>query len=314
MSYNQPGPYGGQPQQPGPYGLPGPYGQQPQAPQPGYGYPQQAPQGVPPQQQGYGYPQQQPGPYGQPPQPPYGAGPGAYPPPPPAQGGGKKTGLIIGAVVVAVAVIGGGVWWFTAGGGGSSVADDGPHKLTTPATVLTEYKKMDGSSGGGPSDDDFLKDVEKNGIKNGKQVKANWEVKDESNPLAGKLITFGGAYGEINDPEAVVDGVFATIEAKSKEDKDAQVEIVGSPKAYEPAELDGAVLKCQQMKSKPDASEAPAAGPKEFTMTVCAWADHSTVAFVMPMDMSTLMSGKGTAPEDAASITAKLRKEIRVKA
>ncbi|MFD7098234.1 hypothetical protein [Streptomyces xanthophaeus] len=36
-----------------------PYGQQPQAPQggqPGYGYPQQAPQGIP--QQGYGYPQQ----------------------------------------------------------------------------------------------------------------------------------------------------------------------------------------------------------------------------------------------------------------
>ncbi|MFF1376636.1 hypothetical protein [Streptomyces sp. NPDC058308] len=40
MSYNQPGPYGGQqPQQPGPYGQqpqqPGPYGQPPQAPQPG---------------------------------------------------------------------------------------------------------------------------------------------------------------------------------------------------------------------------------------------------------------------------------------
>ncbi|MFF0433212.1 hypothetical protein ACFYU9_13420 [Streptomyces sp. NPDC004327] len=32
-----------------------PYGQQPQGQQPGYGYPQQAPQGVPPQQ-GYGYP------------------------------------------------------------------------------------------------------------------------------------------------------------------------------------------------------------------------------------------------------------------
>ncbi|MFD4758829.1 RDD family protein [Streptomyces sp. NPDC058439] len=50
-----------------------PYGQQPNQPpqdQPGYGYPQQAPQGVPPQgQPGYGYPQQ-PGqaPYGAPPQ------------------------------------------------------------------------------------------------------------------------------------------------------------------------------------------------------------------------------------------------------
>lgn len=34
-----------------------PYGQQPQGGQPGYGYPQQAPQGVPPQS-GYAYPQQ----------------------------------------------------------------------------------------------------------------------------------------------------------------------------------------------------------------------------------------------------------------
>ncbi|MEV1044683.1 RDD family protein [Streptomyces sp. NPDC049916] len=55
MSFGDPkNPYGQQP------------GQQPQGPQqgqPGYGYPQQAPQGVP--QQGYGYPQQQPGqPYG----------------------------------------------------------------------------------------------------------------------------------------------------------------------------------------------------------------------------------------------------------
>ncbi len=30
-------------------------------------------------------------------------------------------------------------------GGGSDVADDGPHKLTTPATVLSEYKKKDGT-------------------------------------------------------------------------------------------------------------------------------------------------------------------------
>ncbi|WP_432076075.1 hypothetical protein [Streptomyces wuyuanensis] len=312
MSYNQPGPYGGQPQQPGPYGQPGPHGQQPQAPQPGYGYPQQPPQGVPPQQPGYGYPQaQQPGPYGQ--QPPYGTGPGAYPPPPPSQPGGKKNGLVIGGVVVALAVIAGGVWWFTSGGG-SSVADDGPHKLTTPETVLTEYKKMAGGGSGGPSDDDFLKDIEKSGIKNGKQVEANWEVKDANNPLAGKLITFGGAYGEIEDPEAVVDSIFATIEAKSKEDKDAEVELLGSPKEYKPAELDGAILKCQQIKSKPDASGAPAAGPKEFTMTVCAWGDHSTVAFVMPMDMASMLAGKGTSPEDAAGVAAKLRKEIRVKA
>ncbi|MET8469916.1 RDD family protein [Streptomyces sp. NPDC006422] len=66
MSFGDPNnPYGQQPQQPG-----NPYGQQP--PQPGP-YPQQAPQGVPPQQ-AYGYPQQQ-QPYGAYPQQP---GPGGY--------------------------------------------------------------------------------------------------------------------------------------------------------------------------------------------------------------------------------------------
>ncbi|MFP1627135.1 hypothetical protein ACLB9X_18620 [Streptomyces sp. 5K101] len=314
MSYNQPGPYGGQPQQPGPYG------QQPQAPQPGYGYPQQAPQGVP--QQGYGYPQQpgqpgqwgqpqQPGPYGQPPQygqqPPYGAGPGAYPPPPPSPGGGKKTGLIIGAVAV-VAALGVGAY-FLFGGSGADVADDGPHKLTTPETVLAEYKKSPGSGGDG---DDFLKDAEKNGVKNAKQVEASYQVKDESNPLAGKMLQFGGVYGEIEDPEKVVDGVFANMEAESKKDKDGDAELVGEPQAYTPAEAEGAVLKCQQIKSKPDEDTA-AAGPKEILMSVCVWGDHSTLGLAIPMDLASLMTGKGTSPEDAAAITAKLRKEVRVK-
>ncbi|GHF98013.1 PQQ-binding-like beta-propeller repeat protein [Streptomyces filamentosus] len=101
----------------------------PPAAQPGYGYPQQAPQPGPygypqqPQQPGpYGQPQQQPGPYGQQPGPygqqtnPYGGGypgqtqpmyPGA-PAPAPAGGGGPfkgRTGLVAaiaaGAVVVA---------------------------------------------------------------------------------------------------------------------------------------------------------------------------------------------------------------------
>ena len=102
MSYNEPGPYGGQQQpqydpysggyqQPGPYGggqqydpygnpQPDPYGQQ--QGQPGYGYPQQPPpeqpdygypQQPPPEQQAYGYPQQPPpqyDPYGYQQQPP----------------------------------------------------------------------------------------------------------------------------------------------------------------------------------------------------------------------------------------------------
>ncbi|WP_338676671.1 hypothetical protein V1460_29660 [Streptomyces sp. SCSIO 30461] len=209
MSYNQPGPYGGQPpqqpgpyggqppQQPGPYGggQPGPYGRPPQAPaQPGYGYPQTPPQsgyGYPqaPPQPGYGYPgqppQQQPGPYGQPPhqqgpygqplqQPPYGAGPGVYPAPP-AQGGGKKVGLIIGGVAVVAAIAVGAYFVF---GGGATLADDGPHKLTTPAKVLGEYNSLSNGNQAGSTDNSVSEDLEKSGVKDGKSVVGAYTTAD----------------------------------------------------------------------------------------------------------------------------------------
>ncbi|MEV0115963.1 hypothetical protein AB0H77_22405 [Streptomyces sp. NPDC050844] len=302
MSYNQPGPYGGQPQQPGPYGQqpgqPGPYGQQPQAPQPGYGYPQQAPQGVPPQQ----------GPYGQQPQAPYG-----QVPPPPAGGGKKKTGLIIGAVVALVA-IGAGAWWFTAGKDGG-VADDGPHKLTTPATVLGDYKKDEGSGGGGMTSSD-IKDAEKFGVKNPKDVEASYQSGDESNPLTAKALQFGGVYGEIDDPEKVVDAMFAEAEKNQKSGKEGgeNITLVGSPKSYEPEGLDGAVLKCQEMKVDMGAGATGSTeAPKEMSAATCIWGDHSTLGFVVTIDAAAAMAGKAADLEEGASTTAKFRKEVRVK-
>ncbi|MEU6676018.1 hypothetical protein [Streptomyces sp. NPDC046853] len=311
MSYNQPGPYGGQqPQQPGPYGQqpgqPGPYGQQPQAPQPGYGYPQQPPQGVPPQQGGYSQPQQ-PGPYGQQ-QGPY----GQVPPPPPAGGGGKKTGLIIGAVVALVA-IGGGVWWFTAGkddssssAGNSAVADDGKHKLVTPETVLSEYKKQAGGSDG--FNDDDMARAEKDGVKNGKPVDAEYQSGDKSNPLAQKMIKFMGVYGDIDDPSKVVDGMFDKMKTESeKEDASTSTgKLIGSPKSFD---ADGAVLKCQETEVKGGGS-----GPKSIRMPVCIWGDNSTLGIVIPVDMASAMTGKGASLDDAADTTTNLRKEVRVKA
>ncbi|MFJ7963647.1 hypothetical protein [Streptomyces sp. NPDC096324] len=319
MSYNQPGPYGGQPQQPGPYGQPGgqpgPYGQQPPAPQPGYGYPQQAP----PAQPGYGYPQQAPGvppqtpPYGQ--QPAYGQQPpyGTVPMPPEPSGGKKKTALIIGGVAV-VAAIAVGAYLVLGGSSGSDVANDGPHKLTTPAAVLGgEYKKSTDSSdsGGGMTKDD-LKDAEGWGVKNPKDVNAAYQSGDKSNPLAAKQISFGGVWGTIDDPEKTVDNMFADMKTNQEKEGTKDGELVGSPKAYTPSALDGAVLKCQEIKVKSDSSGA-AAGPKEFTMPVCIWGDHSTLGFVMPIDFASMMAGKGSTPEAAAEIAAKLRKDVRQK-
>ncbi|MFK4064655.1 hypothetical protein [Streptomyces sp. NPDC029674] len=339
MSYNQPGPYGGQqPQQPGPYGQPpqqpGPYGQPPQAPQPGYGYPQQAPPPQPQAQPGYGYPQQggysqpqQPGPYGQPPQAPYGQQPpyGQVPPPPPGGGSGKKTGLIIAAVAVVVAAAVGGYFVLAGGddkdgkkGGSSSVAggggedagikDDGPHTLTTPALLLGEYKKDAGQTGGFNSSD--LAAAEKAGVKDPQDVDAGYKSGDESNPLAQKAIQFMGVYGEIKDPENVVDDMFTKVKKDSQTSGSETGELVGSPKDFSTGD---AVLKCQESVIKNDnPSSGSASGPKEIRMPVCIWGDHSTVGVVVPLAIADAMAGK-VSLSDASATTLKVRKEVRVK-
>jgi hypothetical protein len=232
--------------------------------------------------------------------------------PPAPSGGKKKTGLILGAVAV-VAAIGVGVYFVVGGSGGSGDAagDDGPHKLTTPATVLTEYKKAEGNGSDSAMTKDDLQNAEDWGVKNPKDVSANYQAgEDESNPLAGKLVTFGGVYGEIEDPEKAVDGLLAYMK------KDAEKEDVtmkGEPKAYTPAGFDGTVLKCQQATVKNTDATAGSGEPSEMNMTYCVWGDYSTIGFVMPMEIADIAAGKETDPTEAAALTAKFRKDVRVK-
>ncbi|CAL9461717.1 hypothetical protein SUDANB15_02633 [Streptomyces sp. enrichment culture] len=319
MSHNQPGPYGGQPQQPGPYGQPGPhgqpgpYGQPPQAPQPGYGYPQQAP---PPGQPGYGYPQQ-PGQPGVPPQqPPYGQAPYGMPPQPPAPGGGggKKAGIVVGAVAV-VAAIGVGAYFVLGGGGGAGgLEDDGPHKLSAPEKVLDEYTRV--GEGGEDSSSSTVEDLAEGGIKNGKSVGASYStadfgdydpqdpstLPDQAELLQAKGVTFFGAYGEIEDPEAAVDKIFASLKKETgKGSGDGLMsELVGEP---EPVDLDGAVMKCQSGKGTNDLTQKPT------TNWFCVWGDYSTIAVVSPGDNT-----KDITKDAAADITTKLREQVRVEA
>ncbi|MGP3991125.1 hypothetical protein [Streptomyces sp. 3N207] len=335
MSNNQPGPYGQQPGQPGPYGQqPGPYGQPPQqggpspyggAPgQPGYGYPQQgAPQQPPgPPQQGYGYPQQgapgqPPGPYGQP-----------GPPMPPQGGGkGKTIGIVVGALVVVAAVIGG-VVLFTGGdddkggggggggkGGGSSVADDGKrYKLITPATVAGEFDKTPGSenrSSGGFSESDKQK-FEQFGVKDPKNVNAGYK---SGTGVSTKQLNFGGVYGEIEDPEAVVNAALLMVAKEAKEDPNTsgggKAELDGEPQEVKPSGLgDDAVMKCQKVKYS--APPGDSSGIKGFTMPFCMWGDHSTVGFVVTASSADVLSGKSTPVSEAGETTAKVRKDVRV--
>ncbi|RVU19255.1 hypothetical protein EOT10_30165 [Streptomyces antnestii] len=320
MSYNQPGPYGGQqPQQPGPYGQPqqpGPYGQQPPAaPQPGYGYPQQPPQGVPPQQPGpYGQPggysqPQQPGPYGQQPQAPYGQAPyGQVPPPPGAPGGGKKkTGLIIGAVAV-VAAIGVGAYLIFSGGG-ASVADDGPHKLITPATVMGDYKRMGEDKGAQDATSGDAKVLAQSGVTNAKAVSAIYSTisltpgaaPSAADIATSKAVSFMGIYGKVKDPEAAIDSTFAGMKKEQAKKSEPTMTFVGDPQTVEPDGLDGAVMKCQQAQAKNAATQ------KVDTQYMCLWADYSTIGMGVPA-----AGGKGTSLDDSAKVTADLRKEVRV--
>ncbi|GAA3656003.1 hypothetical protein ACG5V6_09855 [Streptomyces chitinivorans] len=314
MSHNQPppqpGPYGQQPPQP-------PYG----GPQPGYGYPQQP--GMPPQgQPGYGYPQQ-PGQAGQPQpgfpqqqgwgQPGYPPPPGGYVPPPPPGGGGR--GKVIGALVAVLAVAGlavGGYFVFSGDGGG--ITDDGKrYKLATPATVLGgEYTKA--ADDGDEMDAEDLEEIRALGVENPESVAANYEAGD--NPAARKLLTFSGVWGEVKDPEAVVDAMFEVIEEKAKEDpgvgeggEEGTAELVGEPQRFTPEGLENAILKCQEVRFTGDGSSEVG---QNFTMPYCIWADHSTVAYSVSTDVAAVITGRSLPLEEAADQVAKLRNDVLV--
>ncbi|MGW1492793.1 hypothetical protein [Streptomyces sp. NPDC002402] len=315
MSYNQPGPYGGQPQQPGQYGQPGPYGQQPQAPQPGYGYPQQAPPGVPPQQPQqpgqWGQPQQ-PGPYGQQPQygQPYGGG--QVPPPPAAPK--KKTGLIVAASVVALAVIGGGVYFLLGGssGNGDVSADTKGYKIVPPATV-GDFKKGQRGDQTKPMTAEEKKKAEALSVKNPQRVMTQYQAGvDKTNPLSGKSLSFQGVWGEIADPAKVLDASFKDATKNADESDDAKIELVGSPKEFKPAGFEGALMKCQNVKLSSTSKDTSLPGlPKEIVIPTCIWADYSTYGVVNVVDLS---KPAGTSQDEVAKLAAEMYKTSRQKA
>ncbi|WP_156721797.1 flagellar basal body-associated FliL family protein [Streptomyces apocyni] len=347
MSHNQPGPYGGQPQQPGPYGQPGAHGQQPQAPQPGYGYPQQqpqpgygypqqAPQGGVPQQDPYGQQQggysqpQQPGPaYGQ--QAPYGQQPygqqapyGQAPPPPPAGGGsGKKTGLIIGAVV-ALAAIGGGVWYFMSGSeGNGAVADDTKgYKVIVPDKI-GEFEKQTGNADK-PVGSEEKAEAEAVGITNPREAEGTYAKDKVAKPtnaadaLKGTQLNFNGLWGDVSDPEKALDSYFSKERLEEKQKKSSggmKVELVGDLKEVKPSGFEGALMKCQDVKMTNTSGNSKPGMPETIETPICAWADYSTVGSVQGVKMASILSGStGYTQSELADLTAEVYKAVREKA
>ncbi|MFF9685674.1 hypothetical protein [Streptomyces sp. NPDC014623] len=320
MSYNQPGPYGGQPPQgqPGPYGgQPGPYGgPPPQGPpqgQPGYGYPQQAPQGVPPQQPpppGYGYPQgQQPGPYGQqPPAPPYGGQPYGGQVPPPQGAPKKKTGLIVGAVVVALAVVAGGAWFLTSGDSTPAASTKG-YKLT-PAPAVDDYKRA-GEGKTTPLTGETKAEAETMGIKNPNKVSASYLAGAAKDVPAAKALMLTGYWGELSDPAKTLDSVFAN---PAMAGQGEGTTFVGDAEAVEPEGFDGGLMKCRSLRAVNKAADGSAEnGPAAIVTPLCAWADDSTLVMVVGADRNAMLAGKAMPQDELAALTAKLYNTSRTK-
>ncbi|MEU6840493.1 hypothetical protein ABZ930_01295 [Streptomyces sp. NPDC046716] len=302
MSYNQPGPYTGPPQQPGPYGVqqPGPY---PQAAPPGpYGPPAPpAPYGPPQQQGGWGWPPQ----------------PGGIRPP---QGGaGRKGGIIVG-VAVALVAIGGAVFWYV---GSKGLEDDGPHRLTAPSTTsfATYFRYGDASDTeitlGKKADTQELTEI---GIENPEPVAASYYEEDLNNldtsdpdAVQDKLrsaknharFTVSGAYGKIADPKStLIQYIAKTREHVADAANSSSAHIVTTLGVAEDAEadsLDGAVMMCADFDvDNWDTDE-------DIETTVCGWADYSTIALVTPYD-----GIFGLSTEEAAELTGKVRGDLRV--
>ncbi|MFI2613564.1 hypothetical protein [Streptomyces sp. NPDC018584] len=265
MSYNHPGPYGGQPQQP--YAQPG----------------------------GHGQPQQ-PAPYG-----PY---------PTPQQGGGKKTALIIGAVVVVAAAAVGGYFLF-AKSDSSSVADDGrTYKLTAPATVLGSFKKAGGSGGGGGMSSSDLEDLEKRGVSDPKDVHAAYRYGEGA---AMKSLNYSGVYGEVADPEKIVDAMFAETEKNSMNGSDGGMKLIGEPEEFTPDGFENGIMKCQKAEYRMGSVGTDDGDvPNSFQTPMCVWGDHSTVAVAVYSDAAATRAGEDIALRDVATQVANLRDDVRV--
>jgi hypothetical protein len=116
---------------------------------------------------------------------------------------------------------------------------------------------------------------------------------------------FAGVYGTIDDPEKVVDAMFAQMKKDSAESSSGG-KLVGSPQEFKPAGFKNGVMKCQQIKTTTSG--------QTMEMPFCIWGDHSTLTYVLSYDLAALTAGKTTSMADAAELTAKVRNDVRVPA
>lgn len=276
-------------EQPGAYGYPAPPAAPPEQPE-GYGYPAHPP--APPETpEAFGWSEQPPAPPQQPPfggqHDPYGEGHDPYGDQQEYQKGSDGTGwyrgngkmMGIAAAAVFLLVIVGSVVYFGEGSGGSG----GGYTLATPKKVIGgEFTKDPSKSSEMPKSqkgDDA-------GISDATSVSAVY-----TNEKA--QLSFGGAYGDVSDPDAAVDRIIA-----GGPFKDAKVT------QQKPTGFDGKIMKCGEL----DMSV--------FTTPFCVWGDSSTAALVMYSPTPKAATGGSISTpsvKEWAQTTAKFRKDVRVK-
>lgn len=249
----------------------------------------------------------QPGPYGQPPQ-------------PPQRGGkGKTLGIAIGAVAL-IGAIGGGAYALLKDGG-----DDGPgakpYTIALPDKLLDgQYAKKPEPKDDKPSDgrnDEILK---KRGIVNGTEISGSYANDDR------QTLYIGGAYGELADARKTVDAKIAILD-KDLEQTSLPVEqgsvnkteLVTPWTEFHPAGFDGIVLKCSLKK----ATTTFTTFTNDRQYSQCVWGDGSAVGTVMhKVQKSTSIlgrslgptvnsSGKAMSAKELSEATAKVRGEVR---
>jgi hypothetical protein len=206
--------------------------------------------------------------------------------------------MVIGALVVVGAIIGGVVLLGGGSGGGGKVTDDGKiYKLTTPDTVLGDYRSSFHDVGSNrPLTSEQAQAF---AMANGKGISTQWATVGEV-----KKIRLLGAYGEVKDPEKSVDAYFSFLRAKSQTSgsNDSDVELVGTPERKSPEGLDNAVMKCQVIRPQEKPTD-----PKEPTqLSLCVWGDYDTVGAVAPSE-----EAKTVTLDQSAKAASDLRKEIR---
>ena len=112
--------------------------------------------------------------------------------------------------------------------------------------------------------------------------------------------------------------MFAKVKSESQKDTSGDSgkgKMIGSPEKVSPAGFKDGIMKCQIAQIDNTSSSSSSAGAANtIKMPMCIWDDHSTVAVVTNFGFADLASGNGGSIDDTASVAAKLRNDVRVKA